>query len=292
MGATAGLALAVGLQVLTGIATLFIISLGLAVVFGMMRVINLAHGEFLMLGAYSAILAAGAGVNIWVAMLIVAPLAVGLVGVVVERLLIRRLYGRMLDTMLATWGLSLALIGLVTVVFGNSVSGFSAPLGSVAIGGFQTSGYALFLIAAALVLLAGTWAVLRFTPAGLIARGTMQDPMMAAALGVSPNRVYAVTFAAGAALSGLAGALIAPFSGVVPTMGTSYIASTFITVITGGGAMLAGSASASTLLGSVSTLGTFATTPVLGQVLMLAVAIVLLRMLPQGITGRFFRRAL
>jgi branched-subunit amino acid ABC-type transport system permease component len=292
MGATAGLALAVGLQVLTGIATLFIISLGLAVVFGMMRVINLAHGEFLMLGAYSAILAAGAGVNIWVAMLIVAPLAVGLVGVVVERLLIRRLYGRMLDTMLATWGLSLALIGLVTVVFGNSVSGFSAPLGSVAIGGFQTSGYALFLIAAALVLLAGTWAVLRFTPAGLIARGTMQDPMMAAALGVSPNRVYAVTFAAGAALSGLAGALIAPFSGVVPTMGTSYIASTFITVITGGGAMLAGSASASTLLGSVSTLGTFATTPVLGQVLMLAVAIVLLRLLPQGITGRFFRRAL
>ena len=292
MSATAGLALAVGLQVLTGIATLFIISLGLAVVFGMMRVINLAHGEFLMLGAYSAILSAGAGVNIWAAMLLVAPLTVGAVGVVVERVLIRRLYGRMLDTMLATWGLSLALIGLVTVVFGNSVAGFSAPLGSVSIGGFQTSGYALFLIAAALVLLGGTWAVLRFTAAGLIARGTMQDPAMAAALGVSPSRVYAVTFAAGAALSGLAGALIAPFSGVVPTMGTSYIASTFITVITGGGAMLAGTASASTLLGSVSTLGTFATTPVLGQVLMLAVAIALLRMLPQGITGRFFRRAL
>ena len=115
---------------------------------------------------------------------------------------------------------------------------------------------------------------------------------MAAALGVSPDRVYAITFAAGAALSGLAGALIAPFSGVVPTMGTAYIASTFITVITGGAAMLAGTASASALLGSVSTLGTFATTPVLGQVLMLAVAIVLLRLLPQGITGRFFRRAL
>ena len=166
MGATEGLAIAVGIQVLTGIATLFIISLGLAVVFGMMRVINLAHGEFLMLGAYSAILSAGAGVNIWVAMLIVAPLVVGAVGVVVERVLIRRLYGRMLDTMLATWGLSLALIGLVTVLFGNSVAGFSAPLGSVSIGGFQTSGYALFLIAAALVLLGGLWAVLRFTALG------------------------------------------------------------------------------------------------------------------------------
>jgi branched-chain amino acid transport system permease protein len=287
-----GLALAVAVQVATGVATLFIVSLGLAVVFGMMRVINLAHGEFLMLGAYAAILSAGRGVNIWVAMLVVAPLAVGLVGIVVERLLIRRLYGRMTDTMLATWGLSLALIGAVTVLFGDSVSGFSAPLGSVDVGGYQTSGYALFLIAAALVLLAGTWAVLRFTPAGLIARGTMQDPQMAAALGVSPDRVYAVTFAAGAALSGLAGALIAPFSGVVPTMGTAYIARAFITVITGGAAMLAGTASASALLGSVSTLGTFLLTPVLGEVLLLGVAIVLLRLLPQGITGRFFRRAL
>ncbi|MDQ2802373.1 MAG: branched-chain amino acid ABC transporter permease [Pseudomonadota bacterium] len=287
-----GFAVAIGLQVLTGVATLFIVSLGLAVVFGMMRVINLAHGEFLMLGAYSVILSVGAGLNVWIAMLLVAPLAVGLLGVVVERLVIRRLYGRMLDTMLATWGLSLALIGGATVLLGNSVAGFSAPLGSVAIGGYRSSGYSLFLIAMALVLFAGVWCVLRLTPAGLIARGTMQNPEMAAALGVSPDRVYAITFAVGAALSGLAGALIAPVSGVVPTMGTAYIAKAFITVITGGAAMLAGTASAAGLLGGVSTLATFLTTPVLGEVLMLAVAIVLLRLLPQGVTGRFFRRAL
>lgn len=286
------LALAVGLQVLTGIATLLIISLGLAIVFGMMRVINLAHGEFLMLGAYAAVLSAGEGVNIWIAMLVVAPLAVALIGVVVERLVIRRLYGRMLDTMLATWGLSLALIGAVTMIFGNTVTGFSAPLGSVAIGAYRASGYSFFLVGAACALMAGTYAVLRFTSAGLLARGTMQNPDMAAALGVSTDRVYAITFAAGAAVSGLAGALIAPFSGVVPTMGSAYIARAFITVITGGSAMLTGSLSASGLLGSVSTLGTFATTPVLGEVLMLGVAIVLLRLLPQGITGRYFRRAL
>lgn len=286
------LAFAVFLQVMTGVATLLIISLGLAVIFGMMRVINLAHGEFLMLGAYSAIVSARAGLNIWLAMLIVAPIVVGAIGAVVERLVIRRLYGRMLDTMLATWGLSLALIGAVTMIFGNSVSGFSAPLGSISIGGYRSSSYALFLIAAAAVLVGGTWAILRLTPAGLIARGTMQNPDMAAALGVSPGRVYAVTFTAGAALSGLAGALIAPFSGVVPTMGTVYIARAFITVVTGGAAMLAGTLSASTLLGSVSTLGTFFTTPVLGEVIMLAVAVVLLRLLPQGITGRFFRRSL
>jgi branched-chain amino acid transport system permease protein len=198
----------------------------------------------------------------------------------------------MVDTMLATWGLSLLLIGAVTMIFGNTISGFSAPLGSVAIGTFRTSGYELFLIAAACLLLLAVWATLRFTTLGLIARGTMQNPEMAAALGVDPRRVYAVTFGIGAALSGLAGALIAPLSGVVPTMGAAYIAKAFITVITGGAAILAGTVSASALLGTVATLGTFLTTPVLGEVALLVAAVVLLRALPRGITGRFFRRAM
>jgi urea transport system permease protein len=287
-----GLALAVGLQVLTGIAVLVIVSLGLAVVFGMMRVINLAHGEFMMLGAFAAVLATGAGLSLWLAMLVVAPVAVGLFGLVVERLLIRRLYGRMVDTMLATWGLSLALVGGMTMLAGTSVAGVSAPLGSVAIGGFRTSGYELFLISAAAALSLGIWAVLRFTRWGLVARGTMQDADTASALGVAPDRVYAVTFAAGAALSGLAGALLAPLSGVVPTMGAAYISRAFITVITGGAAILAGTLTASGLLGTVSTLGTFLSTPVLGEVAMLVVAVVLLRLLPRGITGRVLRRSL
>jgi branched-chain amino acid transport system permease protein len=282
----------VALQMASGVATLVIVSLGLAVVFGMMRVINLAHGEFLMLGGYCAILAAGHGVNLWVAMLVLPPLAVGLIGAAVERVLIRRLYGRMIDTMLATWGLSLALIGGVTMLFGNSVSGIPAPLGSFALGRFHVAAYDLFLIAAAIVLAAALWTVLRATPAGLVARGTMQNAEMAAALGVAPDRVYAVTFSAGAALSGLAGGLIAPIAGVVPTMGTAYIAKAFITVITGGTAMLTGTLLASGVLGSVSTVVTYLSTPVFGEVALLAVAIVLLRLLPRGITGRFLRRAL
>ena len=181
----------VALQIASGVATLIVISLGLAVVFGMMRVINLAHGEFLMLGGYSAILAHGAGAPIWISILVAPPIVVGLIGVVVERLLIRRLYGRMIDTMLATWGLSLALIGGVTMIFGNSVEGVSAPLGSFPVGRFRVSGYDIFLIAAAIVLCAALWAVLRFTRAGLIARGTMQNSAMAATLGVAPDRVYA-----------------------------------------------------------------------------------------------------
>ena len=286
------LVLVLVLQALVSVAVLALISLGLAVIFGMMRVINLAHGEFLMLGAYAAILFTGHGVNLWISMLILAPLSVAIVGIVVERLIIRRLYGRMIDTMLATWGLSLALIGLVTMVFGNTNTGFSAPLGSVAIGGFRTSGYELFLILFTALLLAATYAVLRFTRFGLIARGTMQNAEMAAALGIDPSRVYAITFAVGAALSGLAGALLAPLAGVVPTMGTAYIAKAFITVISGGAAILAGTLSASGLLGAVNTIGTFLTTPVLGEVALLAAAIVLLRLLPRGITGRFLRGSL
>ena len=285
-------AVIVALQILSGVATLVIVSLGLAVVFGMMRVINLAHGEFLMLGGYAAILSHGHGFNLWLSILVLPPLVVGAIGAVVERVLIRRLYGRMIDTMLATWGLSLAFIGGVTMLFGNSVTGISAPLGNFAVGRYHAATYDLFLMGAAAVLALLIWAVLKLTPAGLIARGTMQNPEMAAALGVAPDRVYAVTFSAGAALSGLAGGLIAPVAGVLPTMGTAYIAKAFITVITGGAAMLTGTLAAAGLLGSVSIVFTFLTTPVFGEVALLVVAIVLLRLLPRGITGRFLRRAL
>jgi branched-subunit amino acid ABC-type transport system permease component len=245
-----------------------------------------------MLGGYAAITAYNNGVNLWLATLVVAPLTVGVFGAIVERLLIRHLYGRLIDTMLATWGLSLAMIGFVTVVFGNTVSGISAPLGSVTIGGYRTGAYELFLIIVAALLLAAGWAVLRLTRLGLIARGTMQNASMAAALGTNPSAVYAITFAVGSALSGLAGGLLAPLSGVVPTIGAAYIAKAFITVISGGAAILSGTAIASGLLGAINTVVTFAFTPVLGEVALLIGAVVLLRLLPQGITGRFFRRAL
>jgi branched-chain amino acid transport system permease protein len=286
------LAALVLIQVLYAIASLALMSVGLAIIFGMMRVINLAHGEFLMLGGYAAIVATSHGVPIFLSMLVVAPVAVGLLGVIVERTIIRFLYGRMIDTMLATWGLSLFLVGLTTAIFGNTTVGISAPLGSFEIGAYRSSGYTLFVIAVAIVLLLLIFATLRWTRLGLIARGTMQNADMAAALGVNPPRVYAVTFGIGAALSGLAGAVLAPVSGVFPTIGVAYIAKSFITVIGGGAAILSGTVSASALFGTINQLATFATTPVFGEVALLAAAIVLIRLLPQGITGRFFRRGL
>jgi branched-chain amino acid transport system permease protein len=209
-----------------------------------------------------------------------------------ERLVIRHLYGRMVDTMLATWGLSLLLVGIVTSIFGNVTAGVSAPLGNFAIGQYSVSGYTLVVIAVAVVLaLAIRWVLTR-TQLGLIARATMQKPAMADALGVSPSRVYSLTFAIGAALSGMAGALVAPVIGVVPTMGSAFVAKAFITVIGGGPAILAGLVSASGLFGGINLLGTFLTTPVFGEVALLIAAIVMLRLLPQGITGRFFKGSL
>jgi branched-chain amino acid transport system permease protein len=280
------------IQVLYAIASLALMSVGLAIIFGMMKVINLAHGEFLMLGGYAAIEANRLGLSIWIAMLIVAPIVVGAIGIIIERTIIRWLYGRMIDTMLATWGLSLFLVGLTTAVFGNTTVGLSAPLGSFEIGQYRTSAYTLFVIGVAVVVLGGVLAVLRFTKLGLIARGTMQNADMAAALGVNPSRVYSITFGVGAALTGLAGAVVAPVSGIFPTIGAAYVAKCFITVIGGGASIVMGTTAASMLFGAVNQIATYVTTPVFGEVALLAAAIVLIRALPQGITGRFFRGSL
>jgi urea transport system permease protein len=286
------LALVVVIQILYGVAGLLIVCAGLAVIFGMMKVINLAHGEFLMLGAYATIGAVHWGVNLWIAIFIVAPLSVGLVGVVLERLVIRRLYGRMVDTMLATWGLSLLLVGIVTSVVGNTTAGISTPLGSFSIGAYRVSQYTLAIIAVAILLALGARWVLTRTQLGLIACGTMQNPAMADALGINPSHVYSITFAVGAALSGLAGGLMAPLTGVVPTMGSAFVAKAFITVIGGGPALLAGLVSASGLFGAINQATAFLATPVIGEVALLLAAIVMLRLLPQGITGRFFKGSL
>jgi branched-subunit amino acid ABC-type transport system permease component len=281
-----------GIEVAQGVATLVLISLGLAVIFGMMRVINFAHGEFLMLGGYACVYATKGGVPIWLSILVVAPLIVGIIGVVIERLVIRFLYGRMVDTMLATWGLSLLLTGTVTMIFGNFAVVTPTPLGSLTIGSYRTGLYSLFIIVVSVAVLLVAYAVLRWTRFGLIARATMQHPQMAECLGVAPNRVYAITFGIGAAVSGLAGAVLAPITGLVPTTGVAYIAKSFITVISGGAAILTGTTLASVIFGTINQIVTYRTTPVIGEVALLVTAIILLRVMPQGITARYFRRGL
>lgn len=281
--------LILGLNALNGVASLFLLCVGLAIIFGMMKIVNLAHGEFIMLGAYATVIATNAGVNIWISMLVISPLFVGAVGLVIERLLIRHLYGRLVDSMLATWGLSLLITGIITTIFGNTIKGVQTPLGGFSIGQYSSSYYNLFIFAMALVVMAIVFAVMRYTRFGLIARATMQNPNMASALGINPDRVYMLTFAAGAALTGLAGGLIAPVSGITPGMGAAYVAKAFITVVGGGASILSGTLAASSIFGTIDQIGSYLTTPVYGQVIVFTTAIVLIRLLPQGISGRFFR---
>lgn len=276
-------------EMLYAVATLIVVSAGLAVVFGMMKVINLAHGEFMMMGGYATITAVNLGVNVFVAMLVIAPLVVGLIGLVVERLVIRHLYGRLVDTMLATWGLSLFFVGLATMIFGNTTTGISTPITGFAVGRYQINGYNFFIILVAIALLVLLFAVLRGTRAGLIARGTMQRSDMAAALGYSPDRIYMATFFCGSALSGLAGAIVAPLVGLVPTSGIAYIAKSFITVVAGGPSLVAGLISSATSFGVVNQVFAFAMSPIMGDVALLVTAVVMLRLMPQGITSRFFK---
>jgi branched-subunit amino acid ABC-type transport system permease component len=280
------------IQVVYAVATLALISIGLAIIYGMMRVINFAHGEFLMLGGYATVIPTHAGINLWFSMLVIAPVTIGLFGVVVERLIVRRLYGRVIETMLATWGLSLLIIGLVSWIIGYYQEGAAPPLGSILIGSYHVSTYTFFVILATSVIVVGVYVFFKFTPHGLIAQGTMQNGRMAAALGVNVHKVYAVTFGLGAALSGLAGAILAPMFGVMPIIGITYITKAFIVVVSGGSLVIGGTASASVLFGTISQIVTFATTPIVGEVALLVAAVLLLRLLPQGITGRFFRRGL
>jgi urea transport system permease protein len=222
-------------------------------------------------------------------MLVISPIVVGLVGLIVERCIIRFLYGRMIDTMLATWGLSLLLIGLVTLIFGNSAVSVPAPIPGYQLGDYQMGGYNLFIILVTVALVVAMWGVLKFTRAGLIARGAMQGPDVVASLGYNPRKVYMITFTVGAALSGLAGGVLAPLTGLLPSAGAAYIAKAFITVITGGAAVISGTLSSAVIFGAINQVVSFAVHPVLGEIAMLALAIVLLRLMPKGITGRFFR---
>jgi len=276
--------------VIFSISLLLLVSLGLAVIFGMMRVINLAHGEFIMTGGYVCVFTVNAGAPLWLGVL-VAGLATAALGIVVERLIIRFLYGRIIDTLLATWGLSLLLVGAVTTLFGASGTGIAVDFTNVTIGNMNVSSYNLVLCAFSVTLLALTWGIVAYTRVGLIVRGTMQAPDMAGCLGVDRAKVYMATFGFGACLAGLAGAMLVPITGVSPAVGSFFVAKAFITVIIGGHLPLIGATAASSLFGVIDGTVSWLYSSVAGEVAMLLCAVILLRMLPMGMTSRLKRGA-
>lgn len=259
-------------------------AIGLAVIFGMMGVINLAHGEFVMLGAYATTLTYNAGAPL-IAAMGVGVLVTAAFGVVVERTVVRHLYDRLLDSMVATWAIGLILTQGVRIVFGNSLAQVGTPFGSVTYGAFSYSAYRVLLAGVAVILLASMYVVFTRTAFGVRARATIQDPDTARALGVDTDRMYTMTFGIGSGLAGLAGALYAPTMTMVPSMGSAFLVESFIAVVTGGATVLLGTILAGGMLGAIDALftnlyGTFS-----GQIAMLLAAVLFLRFLPEGLSG-------
>lgn len=265
-------------------AFLILSSIGLAVIFGMMGVINLAHGEFIMCGAYVTVLSARAGLPMPLAMLLGAAVA-GVIGMLIEYVVIRRLYGRLFDSIVATWAISLIATQGMLIVAGPSIEGLKTPLGSFELAGLSFSWYRVLLPVVALAILGGLYLLFVKTPFGVRARATIQKPDMARALGVDTDRVYALTFGLGAALAGLTGALYAPTMTTVPTMGSAFIVQAFVTVVVGGTDVLLGAAPAAAVLAFIQSLLTASYGQLMGQVGLLLTVIVVVRVLPKGVSG-------
>jgi urea transport system permease protein len=265
-------------------AFLVLASAGLAVVFGMMGVINMAHGEFIMFGAYGTAMAVRAGLPLPIA-IAVGTLATGLIGMLVERLVICRLYGRPLDTIVATWGVSLIFSQGTLILLGSSFPGVGTPFGSFSIGGYSYSWYRLVLMAAAGVLLLALWLLVNRTRFGILARATIQVPHMAEALGVKTRTIYCLTFGLGAALAGFTGGLYAPTMTMVPTMGSTFILEAFVTVVVGGADVFLGTAPAAGILGVTKALFTSWQGQLTGQIALLVAVILVIRLLPKGLSG-------
>ena len=277
-------------QFATNGAFLLLSALGLVVILGMMNIINLAHGELMMMGAYTASIAWHHGVPFALCG-VLAFLVVGGFGAVLEQTIVRRFYGRELGALVVTWGISLILSQGALMIFGPFLPAIPIPGGSIAVGQYSFSVYWLMVIALAFLLIGGLWALYNHTAFGLQARATMQNAAMAKALGVDTGRIYMLTFSLGAGLAGFSGALFAPTVSIAPFMGQQFVAPAFITVVVGGATnVIAGAIGSSLLLSLVETPVGFMFGAFLGTVALLLASLFIIRLIPDGISALLQRR--
>jgi len=272
---------------------LLIIALGLAIIYGTMGVINLAHGEFVMLGAYATwALQTYAGLGLLPALPLVFA-AVAAAGWLIEKAVVQRLYSRPLDTILATWGIGIVLQQTVRLLVGAEsrfVKGPQILSGNIEIGSVVLSNYRLFVIVFSAAVLAATWLLMTRTEFGMKLRAVIQNRRISECYGIEAKRVYALTFAYGAGLAGIAGALITPLFSTIPTMGTSLVVDAFLVVIVGGLGSLIGAATAAMLIGETTALLSIVMNDTLGRIVVLAGIILLIRFRPRGLFPTDIRR--
>ncbi len=281
-------------QALNGIsfgALLFILAAGLSLIFGMMDVVNLAHGAFYMLGAYVALSIVRLTGSFWAA-LVIAPIALGLVGLAIEPLLLRRLRGRHLEQVLITIGVALVITDFIRLRddwgWGGAVRSLPFPPGldrSIAIFGNDYPTYRLFVIAFGAALAIALSLVYRRTRLGALIRAGVGDAQMLSALGVDTDRLFALTFAFGAALAGLAGVVAAPVFGLQPGMDVEALIDSLIVVVIGGLGTFGGSVAGSVVVGPADTFGKVLV-PQFALALIFAIMALVLLFRPTGLLGR------
>ena len=275
------------------LGTVFVLlSTGLSVIFGMLGVVNFAHGAFYMVGAYAGVFVLGLTGNFWLALAAV-PVLVGLVGMAVERVLVRPLYGRGPDEpLLLTFGLGYVLVEAVRILYGSDGQPFDTP--AILSGGLDIEGlgyfpaYRLFVIAVTVALMLALWWLLERTRFGLVVRGASRDPEIMAVLGIDTARVFLVVFGIGTALAALAGLLAAPMRSVNPEMGSTVLIEAFVVTVIGGMGSLVGGVVAGMLVGIVSSMVAL-WRPEMSTISMFALMALVLLVRPQGLFGKAAR---
>jgi branched-chain amino acid transport system permease protein len=264
------------LDVLTTAGVLYIVALGLLIVYGVLKIINLAHGAFLAMGAYAGVIATRAGWNPWTAVLLAFAIGVT-VAAFVEWQVLRGLYARPLDTILATWGLNIIVVQAITLYFGREIQfAASAIERAVDVGGVTYSAYRLVLLLFAVLLGVAVWLVLQRTQIGIVARAVIMNEELAQSLGINTRLVRFVTFGLGSGLAALSGALLTPLISVHPYLGVPWLINAFMLVLVAG-VSIVNLAAAALLLGGAQVLVSSYGNPVLGSLTIVILAVIILR---------------
>jgi len=269
------------LDIVTTAAILYAVAAGLLIVFGVMKIINFAHGGFLTIGGYSALIVTRLGWNPWWSLAFAVVIGV-VCGAIVERLVMRPLYARPLDAILATWGLGIVVGQLITLQFGREVQFVQSPVtGAMAILGESYSQYRLILVILAVALASAMGLVLNGTKLGLQTRAVIMNENLARGLGINSGLVRFVTFSIGSGLAALAGALITPLSSVDPNMGVPWLVNAFMLVLVSGMSLVSLAISCLVLGGAQVLVSTYSD-PVAGGLTIVVLAALILRFRPQG----------
>lgn len=275
--------------VVTGLSIasiLLLVALGLAIIYGVTGVINLAHGELVMIGAYCAwALQSFFGIGL-LASLPLIFLATASLGWIIDRVVIRHLYNRPLDTILATWGIGVMAQQAVRLLAGGELRYVEMPEAMnhpVSVLGVEIPIFRIFILGLAVALFGFTWFLIFRTSLGLKLRAITQSREIASCFGINSNRIYGLTFAYGAGLAGLAGAVVSPLKSVAPEMGTTYVVDAFMVVVLGGVESLVGSVASAFIIGQSSSAVAFYANDTIAKALVLLFIVILIRFRPQGL---------